>query len=137
MNVVILIRKDGKKLMAIVPEYVYLVQGDPVRCKVNSYEMEAYCMTDNFDISEDEKDLVAVIISGSIDSDFLDAKVVAFYDEDGKAVRMDTTEKDRRYIAMLNGEKVPCTLCRYAPPNIDTDKPCRYCPAQGQEKEKE
>ena len=33
--------------------------------------------------------------------------------------------------AMMTGEKIPCSLCRYAPPSDDDGKPCTCCPAEG------
>ena len=38
---------------------------------------------------------------------------------------------DKRRILMLRGEKIPCSLCRYAPPSAGDGKPCTYCPAEG------
>lgn len=40
-------------------------------------------------------------------------------------------DADKRRILMLRGEKIPCSLCRYAPPSDDDGKPCTCCPAEG------
>lgn len=51
----------------------------------------------------------------------------------------DCWEKIGRYVsgegekraAMMTGEKIPCSLCRYAPPSAGDGKPCTCCPAEG------
>lgn len=40
------------------------------------------------------------------------------------------TLTDKR-AAMMTGEKIPCSLCRYAPPSAGDGKPCTCCPAEG------
>ena len=60
--------------------------------------------------------------------DCWDALQAAFNDRHQEISKEDA---DKRRILMLRGEKIPCSLCRYAPPSDDDGKPCTCCPAEG------
>lgn len=46
-------------------------------------------------------------------------------------IRRLVSGEDERRDAMMTGEKIPCSLCRYAPPSAGDEKPCTCCPAEG------
>lgn len=126
MNLAIIKHDNNpRKFLFQVPDHVYLKKGDRVICKTCFGESDGTCVYDSFTLDGLALDIFISVMGAKKPL----APIIGEYQKAMYTVKdaIDITVK--RY-KMLNGDSLPCTACKHAPPTKEKAD-CQICPAEG------
>lgn len=118
---------DYRKFLFQVPDHVYLKKGDRVICKTRHGESNGTCVYDGFMLNGPALDIFIREIGAKKPL----APIIGEYQKVMYTVKVDADIDItvKRY-KMLNGDSLPYTACKHAPPAVEKIC-CQICPAEG------